>query len=255
MSLLSTASPWKNDDNNITRKRMSTMRKTMKKQSNQSSSQLFGDDYETDENNNTNLENYDSYKPQSVEQTQMMNNQRNERVNQLINKMSNVEAMNDGSKLSDFNPPPQPVLNNKKPDAYARDSSREMAPDELLPNNPLQYAPPTFNKGSMKSVEVDTYSANDASLGKYNNYKTSYDPPEKLNHKPYYAKMGIVSSNNAPGVDNKLMEKINYMIHLLEENQNEKTNNITEEFILYSFLGIFIIFVVDSFARSGKYVR
>jgi hypothetical protein len=55
--------------------------------------------------------------------------------------------------------------------------------------------------------------------------------------------------------DNKLMEKINYMIHLLEEQQNEKTNNITEEFILYTFLGVFIIFVVDSFARSGKYTR
>ena len=55
--------------------------------------------------------------------------------------------------------------------------------------------------------------------------------------------------------DNKVMEKINYMIHLLEEQQNEKTNNITEEFILYTFLGVFIIFVVDSFARSGKYTR
>jgi high-affinity K+ transport system ATPase subunit B len=51
------------------------------------------------------------------------------------------------------------------------------------------------------------------------------------------------------------MEKINYMIHLLEESQSEKTNNVTEEFILYTFLGMFIIFVVDSFARSGKYIR
>jgi hypothetical protein len=41
----------------------------------------------------------------------------------------------------------------------------------------------------------------------------------------------------------------------LEEQQNEKTNNITEEFILYTFLGVFIIFVVDSFSRSGKYTR
>jgi high-affinity K+ transport system ATPase subunit B len=55
--------------------------------------------------------------------------------------------------------------------------------------------------------------------------------------------------------DDKIMEKINYMIHLLEEQQNEKTNNITEEFILYTFLGVFIIFVVDSFSRSGKYSR
>jgi hypothetical protein len=45
------------------------------------------------------------------------------------------------------------------------------------------------------------------------------------------------------------------MINLLEEKQDEKTNNVMEEVVLYSFLGIFIIFVVDSFARVGKYVR
>ena len=52
-----------------------------------------------------------------------------------------------------------------------------------------------------------------------------------------------------------LIDKLNYMINLLEEQQDEKTNNVTEEVVLYSFLGIFIIFIVDSFARVGKYVR
>jgi hypothetical protein len=52
-----------------------------------------------------------------------------------------------------------------------------------------------------------------------------------------------------------LLQKLNYMINLLEEQQDEKTNNVTEEVVLYSFLGIFIIFVIDSFARVGKYVR
>jgi hypothetical protein len=45
------------------------------------------------------------------------------------------------------------------------------------------------------------------------------------------------------------------MIYLLEEQQNEKTGHVTEEVILYSFLGVFIIFVLDSFARAGKYIR
>ena len=52
-----------------------------------------------------------------------------------------------------------------------------------------------------------------------------------------------------------LLKKLNYMIHLLEEQKNEQTNNVTEELILYIFLGIFVIFVVDSFAKSGKYQR
>ena len=52
-----------------------------------------------------------------------------------------------------------------------------------------------------------------------------------------------------------LMTKLNYMIHLLEEQQDEKTENVTEELVLYLFLGVFVIFVVDSFARAGKYTR
>ena len=55
--------------------------------------------------------------------------------------------------------------------------------------------------------------------------------------------------------DNELLQKLNYMINLLEQQQDEKTNHVTEEVVLYCFLGIFIIFLVDSFVRVGKYVR
>lgn len=53
----------------------------------------------------------------------------------------------------------------------------------------------------------------------------------------------------------ELLTKLNQIIYLLEEQQDEKTGHVTEELILYSFLGVFIIFIVDSFARVGKYVR
>jgi hypothetical protein len=66
---------------------------------------------------------------------------------------------------------------------------------------------------------------------------------------------GGITSNYDNVANDVLLQKLNYMIHLLEEQQDEKTNNVTEEVILYSFLGIFIIFVCDSFARVGKYVR
>ena len=42
---------------------------------------------------------------------------------------------------------------------------------------------------------------------------------------------------------------------MLEEQQDEKTGSVTEELILYTFLGIFVIFVVDSFAKTSKYKR
>ena len=62
---------------------------------------------------------------------------------------------------------------------------------------------------------------------------------------------GGVGGNNR----DQLLEKLNYMVHLLEEQQDEKTGHVVEELILYSFLGIFLIFIVDSFARVGKYTR
>ena len=64
------------------------------------------------------------------------------------------------------------------------------------------------------------------------------------------------SNDNTLNFDNKkLLTKLDYIIHLLEEQHNEKTNHITEELILYLFLGLFILFVLDSFARASKYHR
>ena len=60
---------------------------------------------------------------------------------------------------------------------------------------------------------------------------------------------------NSSDTNQVLIEKLNYMINLLEEQQDERTNNVTEEVILYSFLGVFIIFVVDGFARVTRYTR
>jgi hypothetical protein len=79
------------------------------------------------------------------------------------------------------------------------------------------------------------------------NYNKSYEAGAILG-KPYY-------STNKSSDDGGVMQKLNYITHILEDIQLEKTSNITEELILYSFLGVFIIFMVDSFARVGKYHR
>ncbi len=80
----------------------------------------------------------------------------------------------------------------------------------------------------------------------------------------YYKKYTAGQNNNVKFVQNQnqlysgdqvLIDKLNYMINLLEEQQDMRTNNVTEEVVLYSFLGVFMIFIVDSFARVGKYVR
>jgi len=62
-------------------------------------------------------------------------------------------------------------------------------------------------------------------------------------------------SQQINGVNNELMQKLNNILHLLEEQKDNKTSNVTEELILYLFLGVFIIYTVDSFAKVGKYTR
>ena len=57
------------------------------------------------------------------------------------------------------------------------------------------------------------------------------------------------------GGQDELLHKLDKILFLLEEQRDQKTGHVTEEVILYSFIGIFIIFVLDSFARAGKYVR
>jgi hypothetical protein len=83
---------------------------------------------------------------------------------------------------------------------------------------------------------------------------TDYIPPTPPIYSNY-SNNHLVNSFQEPPEKDVLMDKLNYMIHLLEEQQDEKTGNVTEEVILYSFLGIFIIFIVDSFYYVGKYTR
>ena len=80
----------------------------------------------------------------------------------------------------------------------------------------------------------------------------NYTPPKpKVPENVYEAPIEYNYKSN----DSELFEKLNYMIYLLEEQRDEKTGQVTEELILYVFLGIFTLFVLDTFVKNGKYSR
>ena len=86
----------------------------------------------------------------------------------------------------------------------------------------------------------------------YNQYVPSYTGTSQ--NVPYYSQ--LLNSSNLQGTSqDELMKKLNYVVHLLEEQHDEKTGSVTEELVLYMFLGVFVIFIVDSFSKSGKYKR
>ncbi len=98
-----------------------------------------------------------------------------------------------------------------------------------------------------------------------NQYKTHYMDNKALQeyHRRLLAGSGAAAiapdmamSGGGGGSDAAYMQKLNYIINLLEEQKHEKTDTVMEEVIMYSFLGIFMIFIADTFMKSGgKYVR
>ena len=153
------------------------------------------------------------------------------KVESFLNSMKNVQENmdneenmdSDGEGLADFNPPPNSIL-TKQPEPSVNN----------LEN--------LDNPNTDESVSPEAYSQikNDVMKSYYDSYVPYYNNPQNEN----------VHQNK-----DELMRKLNYLIHLMEEDKDEPTKNVTEELILYMFLGVFTIFIVDSFARAGKYTR
>lgn len=118
--------------------------------------------------------------------------------------------------------------------------------------------PQPADDDDLKLQELQSAFMNDAQVREYyRKLVPNYSTQNKSEHnKNYYTSEtvnnGFITSNDGNQV---LIEKLNYMINLLEEQQDQKTGNVTEEVVLYSFLGVFIIFIVDSFTKVGKYTR
>ena len=158
---------------------------------------------------------------------------RNSRVNQLLNKITDS-----GGGLADF----VPVASQR--DSLAKKSTLA----DLLPTSE------TETPMIQRAAGLPEFSPNNLGEDRMSNYAKSYEHGASgILGKPYYSSMGIGGST-ASGSD-PVLQKLNYITHILEDIQMEKTSNITEELILYSFLGVFVIFVVDSFAKAGKYYR
>jgi len=174
------------------------------------------------------------------------------KVNSVLEKIHNRDSDDDDDD-NYFTPP-------NKPQSVG--VSRTIAREEMMTLTNQNSLTPKFIGNAPKP----NYSDDNLEVNYYNpspemDRKQADDYYKKI--LPAYLQQNVNTNVNNPyretnqSLSNNdiLIQKMNYMIHLLEENKDEKTNNVTEEVVLYSFLGIFVIFVVDSFARVGKYVR
>jgi len=177
-----------------------------------------------------------------------------EKVNNVLQKIHDNSNLEEDT-LGDFNPPPM-AQSMGVSKTLATESMQNMTNENMLKN--LGGVPsPNYESGS--NLDLNNFNSNygDSKSAEeyYNKILPMYSQTKNKVNRQYY---NNYMSPNVPmeqSSNDILLQKLNYMINLLEEQQDEKTNNVTEEVVLYSFLGIFIIFVVDSFARAGKYTR
>ena len=156
----------------------------------------------------------------------IINNNKNiksAKVSSILNKIHN--NMND-CDLESFTPPPK-TLSAGVEKTIQREGMSSMDNDDILEDEYTK-----IYKESMSNL-------NDLSNKRFDQPDINY-----INTIPptYHNK-------------NDLEIKVNKILKLLESQRDYKTQNVTEELILYSFFGIFIIYVIDSFKTVGKYTR
>jgi len=171
------------------------------------------------------------------------------KVNSVLEKIHNMTDDEDDDK-DNFNPPPKPESAGVQKTIPKVETFHGM-------NVKTVGRSPSPNYEGGDNLDLNDYSIYGDSKTIEQYYKSiipGYNQQRNNVNRPHYQyTQEHMNTNNQP--QDVLLQKLNYMISLLEEQQDEKTNNVTEEVILYSFLGIFIIFIADTFVRAGKYTR
>jgi hypothetical protein len=193
----------------------------------------------------------------------------NNNVQNMLNLINDTNGYDDDSGnggLADFNPPPRAEVSSKTPPLKNSLAQQQQPQQQLLEqreknidydekpiivNEPQTNASDIPLNNNTNDVKPRQYPAPLDSQEGFASLPKTYANDFYKQYVPYFNQTTNQGTNNR----DQMLDKLNYMIHLLEEQKDEKTGHVMEEVILYSFLGVFIIFIVDSFARAGKYTR
>jgi hypothetical protein len=205
------------------------------------------DNNDYSKNKNTNLRKTIKHKPTAPNESKLaallksMDESSDSDSEEGSNNLANYKGSDTRNSNSNMFPP-LPELNYKGPGSTMSTSTSNETSGSNSGKSPASlYSPdiPTSSNGAVSNTTYDDMPSTYA-----NQYYKQYIP---------HLNQGSSEIPNQP--KGELIEKINYIIDLLEDQQDYKTNSIFEDLILYAFLGIFVIFIVDSFSKSSKYVR
>ena len=159
-------------------------------------------------------------------------------------KLQLTSIEDEENNLADFRPPPQPVVSVKE--GFNDDDEKEGFSNESNSDYASDYPQKYEEKPLSKMQQYKQFVSNiQNNIQPSNNNMLDDKCPE------HYSSIDDGRKKN----QSQLNEKIDYMIKMLEDQRTEKTEGVMEDVMLFSFIGIFTIFLVESFTKVGKYVR
>ena len=170
------------------------------------------------------------------------------RVASFMSKLNSVKPITTSTSTSNYSQGEDGISGMDEPESDLGDY-HPINPSHQSDQNRESEQDQHQNAGSA-SVQDDSVITKE----NFENLPSTYARQYYQQYTPYYNPL----SSNETTVDvskDEILQKMNHIIQMLEDQQDEKTGSVTEELILYCFLGVFVIFIVDSFARAGKYVR
>lgn len=275
MSLAANAATWFTDDSSSTARRKPVNRKTLRNLKGTSlpgesqRSLLFG----SKEGMTAVTRPSDPYTMKGVSRVENAQDTRsNPKVQNVMRAMNSIEQMGMGdqneSGLADFRPPPMPEIMRVPP-------SNSNSSESMTNRNGIRVSDANSNKYRNSPSSVETYTASPSSsklddansLGMFSSYRSAYDAKRSPDSDFLKNAFGAGNKGNlyesmtnyTPGTgspsSDKVLEKLNNIMYILEEQKNDRTNNVIPEVILYAYVGVFIIFICDTFVRIGKALR
>ena len=84
-----------------------------------------------------------------------------------------------------------------------------------------------------------------------------YKSEQTINVDPNIKTNYLLINGGAPVKEtpNEMLSKLNNILEMFEDQKEIKTGQKNEEIVLYCFLGVFVIYIMDSFVNIGKYSR
>ena len=171
----------------------------------------------------------------SSKELKTKNNKTQKSCGQKKITIENLANIDDEAELTDFKE--ENIEHPKKPPT-----------DENINVQPNQ---------DLKSFNNPSDIANSEYINFYQQQAKRYNDSMQSTNTQYMFNNNLSSpyGNNNTISNSELKQKLDNILYLLEEQKSEQTKLVNEELILYLFLGVFVIFVLDSFVKVGRYTR